>query len=230
MKQRILVVDDEISICDLLKLSLEGEGYEVCTACDGREALRKVGAFDPDLMILDVMLPEMNGFEVCKKVTADKPIPIIMLTAKSDLVDKVLGLELGADDYLTKPFHTRELTARIKALLRRVSPEAKAPAPRHLKNGCLEMIPDSRRVSLAGVELELSGKEYELLHFFMNHPEQVFSRDLLLEKVWGYDFMGDTRTVDVHVQRLRRKLKDEHAGSGMIQTVFGIGYRMRRVE
>jgi two-component system, OmpR family, response regulator VicR len=153
-----------------------------------------------------------------------------MLTAKSDLVDKVLGLELGADDYMTKPFHTRELTARIKALLRRVNPEPKPAATKQLHNGCLEMIPDNRRVALAGEELELSVKEYDLLHFFMNHPEQVFSRDTLLEKVWGYDFAGDTRTVDVHVQRLRKKLKDDHAGSGMIQTVFGVGYRMRRVE
>jgi DNA-binding response OmpR family regulator len=230
MKQKILVVDDEISICDLLKLSLEEEGYEVGTACNGRDALHKVSTFSPDLLILDIMLPEINGFEVCKKVTADRAIPIIMLTAKSDLVDKVLGLELGADDYMTKPFHTRELTARIKALLRRVNPEPKPAATKQLHNGCLEMIPDNRRVALAGEELELSVKEYDLLHFFMNHPEQVFSRDTLLEKVWGYDFAGDTRTVDVHVQRLRKKLKDDHAGSGMIQTVFGVGYRMRRVE
>jgi DNA-binding response OmpR family regulator len=230
MKQKILVVDDEISICDLLKLSLEEEGYEVGTACNGRDALHKVSTFSPDLLILDIMLPEINGFEVCKKVTADRAIPILMLTAKSDLVDKVLGLELGADDYMTKPFHTRELTARIKALLRRVNPEPKPAATKQLHNGCLEMIPDNRRVALAGEELELSVKEYDLLHFFMNHPEQVFSRDTLLEKVWGYDFAGDTRTVDVHVQRLRKKLKDDHAGSGMIQTVFGVGYRMRRVE
>ena len=228
MKQKILVVDDEISICDLLKISLEAEGYEVSAAHDGKDALRKIEAFRPDLLVLDIMLPEINGFEICKKVTSEKPIPVIMLTAKADLVDKVLGLELGADDYITKPFHTRELIARIKALFRRISADTKSGAQKTLSNGTLELFPDKRQVLLSGMELELSVKEYDLLHFLMNNTDQVFSREALLEKVWGYDFAGDTRTVDVHIQRLRKKIRDDFASNGYIQTVFGIGYRMKR--
>lgn len=228
MKQKILVVDDEVSICDLLKISLQTEGYEVAAVHDGAEALRKVEAWKPDLLILDVMLPEVNGFELCRRVTAKQPIPIIMLTAKTDLVDKVLGLELGADDYITKPFHPRELTARVKALLRRVSADTQPTPVKMLKNGPLEVYPEKRQTLLLGTELELSVKEYDLLIFLMNHPEQVFSREMLLERVWGYDFAGDTRTVDVHIQRLRKKLKDESANSRYIHTVFGVGYRMLR--
>ena len=229
MKQKILIIDDEISICELLKINLESEGYQVITAHDGVEGLKKFEAFSPNLLILDLMLPGINGFDICRKVTAESPIPIIMLTAKSDLVDKVLGLELGADDYITKPFHTRELTARVKALLRRVSLDSRDNIPKHISNGKLEVYPEHRRVLLAGVELDLSVKEYELLYFLVNHKDQVFSRETLLEKVWGYDFAGDTRTVDVHIQRLRKKLKDELSGEGFIQTVFGVGYKMRKM-
>ncbi len=230
MKQKILVVDDEAAICDLLKLNLEAEGYEVLISNDGEGALKKIEAYSPDLLILDIMLPRINGFDVCRKVTSSKPIPIIMLTAKSDLVDKVLGLELGADDYVTKPFHARELTARVKALLRRISKDAvpHADAGKHLANGTLEIYTESRRVMLSGSDVELSVKEYDLLCFLINHLGQVFTRDTLLEKVWGYDFAGDTRTVDVHIQRLRKKLKDDKNSAGFIQTVFGIGYRMTR--
>ncbi|MCX7920799.1 MAG: response regulator transcription factor [Clostridia bacterium] len=228
MKQKILIVDDEVPICDLLKINLESEGYEVTSAHDGREALKKIESFRPDLLILDLMLPEINGFDICRKVTSENPIPIIMLTAKSDIVDKVLGLELGADDYITKPFHTRELVARVKALLRRASHEPKSNPLKCLTNGCLEVYPYNRKAVLSGCELELSVKEYDLLCFLMNNIEQVFSRDHLLERVWGYDFAGDTRTVDVHVQRLRKKMKDEHPGNEFIQTVFGVGYRMKR--
>lgn len=230
MKRKILVVDDEAAICDLLKINLQSEGYEVGTSQDGRDALKKIETFKPDLMILDLMLPEISGFDICRKVTAEKPIPIIMLTAKSDLVDKVLGLELGADDYITKPFHTRELIARVKALLRRVSVDSKANMPKILTNGSLEINPDTRKVLLDHQEIDLSVKEYDLLLFLMNHQGQVFSRELLLERVWGYDFAGDTRTVDVHIQRLRKKLKDDHTNSRFLQTVFGVGYRMMKQE
>ncbi|MCX7746351.1 MAG: response regulator transcription factor [Clostridia bacterium] len=226
MKQKILVVDDEISICDLLKISLEAEGYETQTSNDGKDALRKIEHFNPDLLILDLMLPEINGFDICKKVTTERPIPIIMLTAKADLVDKVLGLELGADDYITKPFHTRELIARVKALLRRVSQEAKPASITCLSNGTLSIYPETRRVLANDRELDLSVKEFDLLVFFMNHIDQVFSRDTLLEKVWGYDYAGDTRTVDVHIQRLRKKLNDREGL--LVQTIFGIGYRMKK--
>lgn len=230
MKQKILIVDDEIPICNLLKVALSSEGYEIMTANDGRDALKKIETWKPDLLILDVMLPEINGFDICRKVTADNPIPVIMLTAKSDLVDKVLGLELGADDYITKPFHTRELTARVKALLRRVSSETKASTPKLLKNGSLELFPAMRKVMHCGEEVELSVKEYDVLFFLMNNVDQVFSREVLLERVWGYDFAGDTRTVDVHVQRLRKKLGDDHTNCKYIHTVFGVGYRLLKQE
>lgn len=229
MKQKILVVDDEVSICDLIKINLEAEGYEVALAYDGAAALKKVDTFKPDLMVLDVMLPEVNGFEVCKKVTQEKQIPIIMLTAKSDLVDKVLGLELGADDYITKPFHPRELIARVKVLFRRLSGEKSAPA-KTLSNGPLEIDTEKREVLLSGNELELSVKEYELLHFLLCNLEQAFSREVLLDRVWGYDFPGDTRTVDVHIQRLRKKLKSVDPSEDLIHTIFGVGYKMKRVK
>lgn len=229
MNQKILVVDDEASICDLLKINLEAEGYEVSLAYDGRSALEKVEAFKPDLIILDVMLPEIDGFEVCKKITFEKSIPIIMLTAKSDLVDKVLGLEIGADDYITKPFHPRELLARVKVLFRRISGE-KNGSLKVLSNGPIVLDPERRQVLLADAELELSVKEYELLYFLLNNLEQVFSREVLLDRVWGYDFPGDTRTVDVHIQRLRKKLKEHDSSLDLIQTVFGVGYRMKRVK
>ncbi len=230
MKPKILVVDDEASICDLVKINLELEGYEVSTAVDGEAALRSIESINPDLLILDIMLPKINGYDICKKVTYEKGIPVIMLTAKTDLIDKVLGLELGADDYITKPFHARELVARVKALLRRVSKEAKSieDLGNHLINGTLEVFSEMRKVTLAGSEVELSAKEYELVYFLINHLEQVFTRDTLLEKVWGYDYYGDTRTVDVHIQRLRKKLSIEGGGNNIIQTVFGVGYKMAR--
>ena len=228
MAQRILVIDDEVPICDLLKINLETEGYEVDTAYGGRDAIRKIEATNPDLLIVDLMLPGMSGFDICRKVLSERPIPIIILTAKADLVDKVLGLELGADDYITKPFHTRELIARVKALLRRAYIDIKSNPVKFLSNGNLEIHLDKRKVLLSECELELSAKEYELLYFLISNVDQVFSRESLLEKVWGYDFAGDSRTVDVHIQRLRKKLKDESAGNDFIQTVFGVGYKMRK--
>jgi two-component system response regulator VicR len=226
MKQKILVVDDEAAICDLLKISLQAEGYDIAVSNDGRDALLKLASWKPDLLILDLMLPGLNGFDICKKVTAENPIPIIMLTAKADLVDKVIGLELGADDYVTKPFHVRELTARVKALLRRVGAEARTVTPKKLKNGRLELYPERHLATLEGSELELSVKEYELLYFFMSNINRVFTRSALLERVWGYDYPGDTRTVDVHIQRLRSKLKGGAPDSSYIHTVFGVGYKM----
>ncbi len=228
MNEKILVVDDEQSICDLIKLDLEFEGFVVETAYDGREALEKVESFNPDLIILDVMLPYISGFELCKKINEKHNIPIILLTAKTDIVDKVLGLELGADDYLTKPFDNRELLARVKALIRRSS-QTPTEDLDIIENGDLKIIPNERRVLVDSEEIHLTPKEYDLLYLLAQHLEQVFSRETLLEKIWGYDYYGDTRTVDMHVQRIRKKIGDHSSNPKYLQTVFGVGYKMRRV-
>ncbi|WP_303861622.1 response regulator transcription factor [Alkalibaculum bacchi] len=229
MNEKILVVDDEVAIQDLLKLDLEFEGYIVDTASDGQEALEKVDSFNPDLMILDLMLPKMNGYDVCKKVSAQKSIPIIMLTAKTDIIDRVLGLELGADDYMTKPFDNRELIARVKALLRRSSNVPTKPEEDAIVNDEIKIILNERKVLVNDHEIHLTPKEFELLHLLVSSPEQVFSREHLLEQVWGYDYFGDTRTVDMHIQRIRKKV-GQYAKHNYIQTVFGVGYKMRRFE
>ncbi|MBF7095914.1 response regulator transcription factor [Alkalibacter mobilis] len=225
MNEKILVVDDERSINDLIRLDLEFEGYAVESAFDGQEALEKVDSFNPDLIILDVMLPKINGFDVCKKVNMEKSIPIILLTAKTDVIDRVLGLELGADDYLSKPFDNRELLARVKALLRRSQVVVKHETD-VLKNGEISLTLNERKVLINNQEIHLTPKEYELLLLLISNLEQVFSRENLLEKVWGYDYFGDTRTVDMHIQRIRKKIAD-HSDQDYIQTVFGVGYKMR---
>lgn len=229
MNEKILVVDDEPSITDLIKLDLEFEGYQVETAYDGREALEKVENFHPDLIILDIMLPHITGYEVCRKVNEKYNIPIILLTAKTDIVDKVLGLELGADDYITKPFDNRELLARVKALIRRISNPQKEDNNEIIENGDLKIIPNERKVLLKDKEIHLTPKEYDLLYLLAQHPEQVFPRENLLEKIWGYDYFGDTRTVDMHIQRIRKKIGDHSSNQKYLQTVFGVGYKMRRV-
>lgn len=229
MNEKILVVDDEQSITDLIKLDLEFEGYQVETAYDGREALEKVESFQPDIIILDIMLPHITGYEVCKKVNEKYNIPVILLTAKTDIVDKVLGLELGADDYMTKPFDNRELLARVKALIRRASQSQKDDSNEVIENGDLKIIPSERKVLLKDREIHLTPKEYDLLYLLAQHPEQVFPRENLLEKIWGYDYFGDTRTVDMHVQRIRKKIGDHSSNPKYLQTVFGVGYKMRRV-
>lgn len=227
MNERVLVVDDEISICELIKLDLEFEGYVVETANDGQEALTMVETFNPDIMILDLMLPKINGYDVCKKVNSERGIPIIMLTAKTDIIDRVLGLELGADDYITKPFDSRELMARVKALLRRSKNSNSKDDGDVLYNDEIKIIMNERKALVNDSEIHLTPKEFELLHLLVSNPEQVFSRELLLEKVWGYDYYGDTRTVDMHIQRLRKKI-GEFGNHNYIQTVFGVGYKMRR--
>lgn len=228
MNEKILVVDDEASIVDLIKMELEFEGYQVETAYDGQEAIDKAQSFLPDLIVLDIMLPKASGYDVCKTLTPIMDIPIILLTAKTDIIDKVLGLELGADDYLTKPFDNRELLARIKAHLRRAG---RAPIPEKndtlIKNGPLTIMSEERMVLLDGTEIHLTPKEFDLLYLLASNPEQVFPRDTLLEKIWGYDYYGDTRTVDMHVQRIRRKVDNQP--TKFIQTVFGIGYKMRKL-
>lgn len=226
MNEKILVVDDEKSINDLIRLDLEFEGYTVESAFDGQEALDMVDKFHPDLIVLDVMLPKVSGFDVCKRINMEKSIPIILLTAKTDVIDRVLGLELGADDYITKPFDNRELLARVKALLRRSQVVAKEEKD-VLENNEIRVTLGERKVQVNEKEIHLTPKEYELLLMLLSSPEQVFSREALLEKVWGYDYFGDTRTVDMHVQRIRKKIA-ENTDQEYIQTVFGVGYKMRK--
>jgi DNA-binding response OmpR family regulator len=220
-QKTILVVDDEKNIVELAKLYLEKEGYRVEDARDGAEALAKIKSLQPALVVLDLMLPEIDGWEVCRRVRRESDIPIIMLTARGDDVDKIVGLELGADDYLTKPFNPRELVARVRAVLRRYQ---KATRPeRIVKIGQVTIDPQRREVKVKGKPIELRTKEFDLLLTLARHKGIVLSRDQLLDMVWGYDFYGQTRTVDVHIAHLREKL----AGSGLvIDTVWGIGYKL----
>ena len=223
---KILVVDDEDNIRMLLRFNLEKSGYQVQEAANGKEALELVNQEKPDLLLLDLMLPEIDGLEVCRRLKGSPTtasLPIIMLTAKNEEVDKVIGLELGADDYIAKPFSPRELLARIKAVLRRSTPPA-APS-QAVTVGDLRINPTSYTTTLNGQRLELTPKEFELLLLFATHPAQAFSREKLLEDVWGYDYYGDTRTVDVHIRHLRFKLSASPSLSDAIETVRGIGYR-----
>ncbi|MFU1794465.1 response regulator transcription factor [Paenibacillus azoreducens] len=222
---KILVVDDESSIRSALAYALRREGYEVEMAADGQEALDKVKTFLPAVMVLDVMMPRVSGYDVCRKLEGQPRPAILLLTVKDDIVDKVLGLELGADDYMTKPFDMRELLARVKALSRRggyVQQMQQEQQQDVLRLGELTAEMFSRTVSIQGELLDLTPKEFDLLVLLMRNPGRVYSREMLLEKVWDMDFAGGTRTVDIHVQRLRKKLGNHH---GLIQTVYGIGYK-----
>ncbi|WAM36310.1 response regulator [Caldicellulosiruptor acetigenus] len=222
-KAHILVVDDEKPIVDIIKFNLEKEGYKVTASYDGEDALNKIKAENFDMVLLDVMLPKLDGFSVCKKVREFSDVPIIMITAKADEVDKVLGLELGADDYITKPFGIRELIARIRANLRRTVQSASQDG-KVLKAGALTLNPETFEVKKNGKVIELTVREYELLKFLMSQKGQVFSREELLEKVWDYEYYGDVRTVDVTVRRLREKIEDNPSEPNFILTKRGIGY------
>lgn len=231
-KKKILVVEDEKSISDIIKYNLEKEGFNVVTAYDGEEALARAKAEDPDLILLDVMLPKMDGFSVCKQVRESSTVPIIMLTAKEEEVDKVLGLELGADDYMTKPFGMRELLARIKANIRRASltlgPEIDTVAADVKEFGSLTIDMNRYEIRKNGKVLDLTLREFELLRYLAERENKVFSREQLLEEVWGYEYYGDIRTVDVTVRRLREKLEDDSSNPKYIMTKRGIGYYFRR--
>ncbi len=234
MADRILVVDDERPIAEILKFSFEREGFEVEMAFDGEEAVAKARASHFDLVILDIMLPKLDGFSVCKEIRRFSTVPILMLTAKEDEVDKVLGLELGADDYVTKPFSPRELIARVRAILRRAR-VAEAGRPRAvndeiLREGDITINLTSYEVRKGDQPLELTPREFELLRFLMAHAGQVFSRESLLEEVWGYDYYGDVRTVDVTVRRLREKLEENTARPEYIKTRRGVGYYFQRFD
>ena len=225
----ILVVDDEQPIQELLRFNLEKEGYRVCVAKDGEEALKQVEDDQPDLLVLDLMLPGMDGLEVCRRLRSNpkfQQIPIIMLTAKGEEIDTVLGLELGADDYMTKPFSPRELLARIKARLRRPNSQEEAETQIIIR-GELRVDVTGFRVHVRGEETELTPKEFELLRVLAAHPGKVYSRDELLERIWGYEYDGDTRTVDVHVRHLRLKVERDPSNPEYIETLRGIGYRFK---
>ena len=228
---KILVVDDERPISDIIKFNLEKENYKVVVAEDGQQALDMTYEHKPDLIILDIMLPVMDGFTVCKKLRDTLSTPIIMLTAKEEEVDKVLGLELGADDYMTKPFSVRELMARVKANIRRVNfgVSDNEENGQVIKSGNLVIDLTRYEVRKNDKPLELTLREFELLKYLALHPEQVFSRETLLEEVWGYEYYGDVRTVDVTVRRLREKVEDEPSNAKYVQTKRGVGYYFRRV-
>ena len=224
MKTKILLVDDDPNIRQLVNLYLEKEGFEVEMADRGDTAVEKFKTFAPNLILLDLMLPGMDGWQVCREVRKTSNVPIIMLTAKDETFDKVLGLELGADDYMVKPFDTKELVARIKAVLRRFQ-NADAPASKELSFPGLTINIGQYTVTYMGKELEMPPKELELLYFLASHPGMVFTREQLLEQVWGYDYFGDSRTVDVHVKRLREKLTEGEKMGWQIKTVWGVGYK-----
>jgi len=225
----ILIIEDEKPISDIIKFNLQKEGFDILTSYDGKEGLELALSANPDLIILDIMLPGMNGFDVCKKLRETSNVPIIMATAKEEEVDKILGLEFGADDYITKPFSVRELTARVKANLRRtampiVSPENGENIKEHITSGILSINISKYEVTKSGEPLPLTVREFELLKFLATQQEQVFSREQLLEKVWGYEYYGDIRTVDVTVRRLREKIEDDSAKPVYVMTRRGVGY------
>lgn len=222
----VLIVDDEKTLVKALTFSLEKEGFRVEQAYDGEEALQKVFDLKPDIVVLDLMLPEVDGFEVCRRIRKKLDVPIIMLTARSEDIDKVLGLELGADDYLTKPFNSRELVARIKAILRR-STVREEESKKQIQIGDLQIDLLQHRVRLGDKEISLTSKEFALLSFLATNAGNVYSREQLLEQVWGYDYYGDVRTVDVHIRHLREKLEADPGNPQLIITVWGTGYKIR---
>jgi two-component system response regulator VicR len=225
MKRRVLIVEDEINIVEILKFNLQKEGFDTLEAYDGKEAVIIAEREKPDLILLDIMLPEMDGFSVCKRLRQTMQTPILMLTAREDEVDKVLGLELGADDYITKPFSPRELMARVKANLRRIVEDNPVKKQSDIiKAGDLEVDMVSYEVRRDSEVIELTLREFELVKFLMNQKGKIFSRENLLEKVWGYEYFGDVRTVDVTVRRLREKLEREPSHPEYILTKRGVGY------
>lgn len=227
MKQKILIVDDDENIAELISLYLTKECFDTMMVHDGEEALTAFESYQPNLILLDLMLPGIDGYQVCREIRSKSQTPIIMLSAKGEVFDKVLGLELGADDYMMKPFDSKELVARVKAVLRRYQP-AKSEEPPENKGKCVEypgiiINLTNYSVMVDGNTVEMPPKELELLYFLASSPNQVFTREQLLDQIWGYEYIGDTRTVDVHIKRLREKIKDHPSWS--LGTVWGIGYK-----
>ncbi|MEK3900202.1 MULTISPECIES: response regulator transcription factor [unclassified Paenibacillus] len=225
---KILVIDDEAALRDLIELVLRRENYEVRTAENGSEGLTALDAFQPDLVVLDLMLPDCSGYDLCKEITKRQAVPVIMLSAKNEIIDKVLGLELGAEDYMTKPFDNRELLARIKVVLRRAQ-NSGLPADgedTRITHEELTFDLETRVVQKSGVPVALTAKEFRILETLLKRPDKIYTRDELLELVWGYDFMGDTRSVDMTIMRLRKKLEDDAENPKYIRTVYGFGYQL----
>jgi DNA-binding response OmpR family regulator len=220
--QTVLVVEDESSIASFVALYLKNAGYAVRTAATGNDALEQAESERPDLIVLDLMLPDVDGIEVCRRIRKTSDVPILMLTARDEDVDKIIGLEVGADDYLTKPFNPRELVARVKSILRRSVPDRREVESKQIVHGDLQIDAGRREARVNGEEVQLAPKEFDLLWELLDHRGLVLTRDQLLERVWGYTFAGDTRTVDVHVRQLRRKLGD----ASPIVTVWGVGYKV----
>lgn len=231
MSNKILVVDDDLNICELLKLYLENEGYTAFVANDGQAAVDTFAAKNPDLVLLDIMLPKMDGWQVCREIRKTSSVPIIMLTAKGETFDKVLGLELGADDYVTKPFDAKEVMARIKAVLRRSKGEngTAAQEKKTVSYDKLEINIENYEMKVNGVVVDTPPKELELIYHFASNPNRVYTRDQLLDEVWGFDYYGDSRTVDVHVKRLREKLEGV-SDKWSLKTVWGVGYKFETKE
>ncbi|MBR2473854.1 MAG: response regulator transcription factor [Clostridia bacterium] len=224
MAAKILVIDDDANICDLLRLYLEKEGYEVKCAGDGSEGLKQFKFSEPDLVLLDIMLPAKDGWQVCREIREISNKPIIMITAKYETFDKVLGLELGADDFVVKPFDMKELTARVKAVLRRYTAHDNLSDEEVIKFDNIEISLQKYELKLGGKSVDIPPKELELLYFLASNSNRVFTRDQLLDKVWGFDYLGDSRTVDVHVKRLREKLEGV-SDKWNLKTVWGVGYK-----
>ena len=225
MAEKVLVVDDEKLIVKGIRFSLEQDGMEVECAYDGEEALRMASDHEYDLILLDIMLPKMDGFEVCQHIREFSSVPIVMLTAKGDDMDKILGLEYGADDYITKPFNILEVKARIKAIMRRVSTgKQKQEKTSVIESGDLKMDCESRRLYVKGKEINLTAKEFDLLELLVTNPNKVYSRERLLNLVWGYEYPGDVRTVDVHVRRMREKIESNPSEPKYVHTKWGVGY------
>ncbi len=229
MATKLLIVDDEPNICESLRLYLENEGYEVKTAADGVEGVSYFKMYEPDIVLLDIMMPRKDGWQVCREIREVSSRPIIMLTAKGEIFDKVLGLELGADDFIVKPFDMKELSARIKAVLRRYSSHDSAGDDEVVKFDNIEVSRQKYELKLAGKSVDIPPKELELLYFLASNYNRVFTRDQLLDKVWGFDYLGDSRTVDVHVKRLREKLEGV-SDKWVLKTVWGVGYKFELLQ
>jgi two-component system alkaline phosphatase synthesis response regulator PhoP/two-component system response regulator VicR len=226
--KRILIIDDELSIRDLIELVLKRENYQVKTAENGRIGLIELESFQPDLVLLDLMLPDYSGYDLCKEIVNKSDIPVIMLSAKNETIDKVLGLELGAEDYITKPFDNRELIARIKVVLRRYeqNEQVKNEEVKQFICGELEINPDTKVVLKKGIQISLTAKEFKILETLFKRPNKVFTRDELLEIVWGYDYSGDSRSVDMTIMRLRKKVEDDSENPKYVKTIYGFGYQL----